>query len=211
MPDKWLTLAAAATALNVHPRTIERRIASAKIQSRRTDDGQLQVLINVPDAPDNTLDPLETVKELAQDQVSLATGSASALVRFAQDDAQRARHELERVRQEAVRARQGARAAWISVAGMGLAIVVAVGWTSHKLTQSTEQLRNLDHQSARVQAEAQQLMIERDEARSQTNQARIEQANTAGRLAAIERASDKRPTTQPQNIFQRVAGVLAGD
>ena len=51
MPDKWMTVAAAAATLNVHPRTIERRIASAKIESRRTDDGQLQVQINAPDDP----------------------------------------------------------------------------------------------------------------------------------------------------------------
>ena len=51
MPDKWMTIAAAAATLNVHPRTIERRIASNKIQSRRTDDGQQQVLIDVPDMP----------------------------------------------------------------------------------------------------------------------------------------------------------------
>jgi excisionase family DNA binding protein len=38
MPDKWMTVAAAAATLNVHPRTIERRIASNKIESRRTDE-----------------------------------------------------------------------------------------------------------------------------------------------------------------------------
>src|SRR5215831_736325 len=105
MPDKWMTVAAAAATLNVHPRTIERRIASGKIESRRTDDGQLQVLINAPDDPPAATEAFETVKELAQDQVSLATGSASALVKIAQDDAARARHELDIVRQEAVVAR----------------------------------------------------------------------------------------------------------
>src|SRR5690242_18025266 len=48
MPDKWMTVAAAAATINVHPRTIERRIAAGRIESRRTDDGQLQVLINAP-------------------------------------------------------------------------------------------------------------------------------------------------------------------
>src|SRR4029450_10378140 len=95
-----MTIAAAAATLNVHPRTIERRIAAQKIQSRRTDDGQLKVLITAPNTPDSAPDPLETVKELAQDQVTLATGSASALVKFAQDDAQRARQELSIARQE---------------------------------------------------------------------------------------------------------------
>jgi hypothetical protein len=66
----------------------------------------------VPDIADPAPDPLETVRELAQDQVSLATGSASALVKFAQDDAQRARTELSIARQQADSARRGARLAW---------------------------------------------------------------------------------------------------
>ena len=38
MPDTWMTLAEAAAAIKVHPRTIERRIAAGKIQTRRADD-----------------------------------------------------------------------------------------------------------------------------------------------------------------------------
>src|ERR1700761_6959634 len=99
MPDKWMTVAAAAASMNVHTRTIERRIAANKIESRRTEDGQLQVSITVPEeqpaAAAPSTEAFETVKELAQDQVSLATGSASALVKFAQADAERARTELD--------------------------------------------------------------------------------------------------------------------
>src|SRR3954468_10982688 len=141
MPDKWMTVAAAAATLNVHPRTIERRIASAKIESRRTDDGQLQVLINAPDESPAGAEAFETVKELAQDQVSLATGSASALVKFAQDDAQRARHELALVRHEASRARRQAIIGWSAVGAMAVAICVAVGWVSHSITRTEDQVR----------------------------------------------------------------------
>src|SRR5450432_4198370 len=82
MPDSWMTVAEAAATLKVHPRTIERRIASGKIQTRRADDGQVQMLISTPDMPDNAPNPaFETVRELAEDQVSLARGSASALVK----------------------------------------------------------------------------------------------------------------------------------
>src|SRR5262245_12070580 len=95
MSDTWMTIAEAAAALKVHPRTIERRIAGGKVQTRRTDDGLLQVQIDVPDSSGPVPGAaLETVRELAADQVNLATGSASALVRFAQDDATRAREEL---------------------------------------------------------------------------------------------------------------------
>src|SRR3954469_19615372 len=109
MPDKWMSVAAAEAPLNVHRRTIERRIASTKIESRRADDGQVQVLINAPDEPSSaagSTEAFETVKELAQDQVSLATGSASALVKFAQADADRARGELDIARHDAGRARR---------------------------------------------------------------------------------------------------------
>src|SRR3954471_10448549 len=136
MPDKWMTIAAAAATLNVHTRTIERRIAGSKIQSRRTDDGQLQVLIDAPDVPSAATDPLETVRELAHDQVSLATGSASAIVRLAQVDADRARDELDLVRDEAERIRSGSRRAWSMVAAMAAISIVAVGWTTHRITSA---------------------------------------------------------------------------
>ena len=107
MSDTWMSMAEAAASLKVHPRTTERRIAGGKIQTRRGDDGTLQVLIDLPDmsdtAPDNR-NALETVRELAADQVTLATGSASALVKFAQDDAIRSREEVTIVRQDARRA-----------------------------------------------------------------------------------------------------------
>jgi hypothetical protein len=211
MPDKWMTLAAAAATLNVHPRTIERRIASQKVQSRRADDGQLQVLISAPDMPDTTPDALETVKELAQDQVSLATGSASALVKFAQDDALRARQELETVRHDAGRARRHATIAWSAVAVMSAAICVAVGWTSFKITRTSDQLRAIDQQSSVVRAEAERLLSEREQARADAQTARIAQAKSEGQLAAYVLKSGVRPTTRPTNVFQRVATLFTGD
>src|SRR5690349_22257838 len=105
MSDKWMSIAEAAASLKVHTRTIERRIAAGRVQTRRTDAGLLQVMIDLPDTSDSAPGTaLETVRELAADQVSLATGSASALVKFAQDDAIRAREEITVVRQHARRA-----------------------------------------------------------------------------------------------------------
>lgn len=219
MPDKWTTLAAAAASLNVHPRTIERRIVSNKIQSRRSDDGQMQVLIDVPDMPDAASNPLETVRELAQDQVSLATGSASALVKFAQDDAQRARTDLSMARQESERARRGARLAWAAVALMTVTICAAVGWVSHKVTQAHADIRALNERAQLIEREAQQLLAERNAAQGLAQAAEVDRAQTTGKLAAyIEQAekqaeilADKRPTTRPASLLERLAGAMAGE
>lgn len=222
MPDKWMTVAAAAASLDVHPRTIERRIASNKIESRRTDDGQLQVLIDVPDTADPAPDPLETVRELAQDQVTLATGSASALVRFAQEDAQRARTEISIVRQEADSARRSSRVAWTAVAVMTISVCVAVGWVSHKVTKSDADIRSLSERASLMESEAQQLLDERNRAQALAQAAEVERAEAAGRLAAyveqhekqaeiLAAQSDKRPTTQPATLIQRIAGAIAGE
>ena len=222
MPDKWMTVAAAAASLNVHPRTIERRIASNKIESRRSDDGQLQVLIDVPDTAEPATDPFDTVRELAQDQVSLATGSASALVKFAQDDAQRARTELSIARQEADTARRGARRAWAAVALMTITVCGAVGWVSHRVTKADADIRSLTERARLMENEAQQLLDERDKAQTLARSADVERAEATGRLAAyveqsekqaeiLAEQSDKRPTTKPTTLIQRIAGASAGE
>ncbi len=104
MPEQWTSVAAAAAAMNVHPRTIERRLACGKIESRRGENGQVQVLVNLPDiAEPFNAGALVTVKELADRQVDIAAGSASALVRIAQEQASHAQSQLLLARQDAGR------------------------------------------------------------------------------------------------------------
>jgi hypothetical protein len=217
MSDSWMSVAEAAASLKVHPRTIERRIAGGKIQTRRADDGLLQVLISLPDTPDNAPDTaLETVRELAADQVSLATGSASALVRFAQDDAIRARDEVELVRRDAGRARRGALAAWCVVAAMGLGVTISVGWTAQKITRANEDVRHLTDYANRMEAEARQLLAERDTARHEAQLAQIQGAEVSGKLSAyieqnarLVQSPTTRPTTRPAGFLERIASALA--
>lgn len=223
MPDKWMTVAEAATALKVHPRTIERRIAGGKVQARRAEDGTLQVMINLPDAPPEQAPDsgaLETVRELAADQVTLATGSASAIVRFAQNDATRAREELSIVRQDVGRARKSALAAWCVVAAVGIGVCVAVGWTAAKFTKANEDVRQLteranltrlesDKLKAQVEQEKQQLAAERDAARQEAIRAKLEGAEATGKLAVYIEQSAKRPTTKPTNRIQRALAALS--
>ena len=76
MSEQWMSVAQAAASMQVHPRTVERRIASGKIQSRRSEDGQVQILVNLPDTARQSHDTaMETVKELADRQVDIAAGS----------------------------------------------------------------------------------------------------------------------------------------
>jgi hypothetical protein len=230
MPDKWMSVAEAAATLKVHTRTIERRIAGGKIQSRRADDGLLQVMISLSDAPDNAPDvALETVRELADNQVTLATGSASALVRFAHDDANRARSELAIVRQDAVSARRSALAAWCVVAVLAVGVTIAVGWTTQKITQANDDVRHLTDYAEKVRVEAQkladkterdrqQLATERDTARQDADQAKLAAAEASGKLAAyveqhakLLQMSAKGPTTRPLNFIQRLATAFSND
>jgi outer membrane murein-binding lipoprotein Lpp len=223
-----MSLAAAAAALKVHPRTIERRIASGKIQSRRADDGQLQVLVDVPDTQptmcSSSPEALETVKELAQDQVTLATGSASAIVRLAQTDAQRARHDLALVRHEVEQVRRSAKLAWLTVGSMAAVVCAAVAWATYTITRSTSQIETLNATSHQIESEARQFLSERDAARQEADRARLAGAEASGRLAAYQeqaqqqaqlvathaKQSDNRPTTRPANIIQRLADAMAG-
>ena len=224
MPETWMSVVEAAASLKVHTRTIERRIAAGKIQARRANDGLLQVLIAVPESPDNAPDPaMETLRELADSQVSLVTGSASALVKFAQDDAANARHELERVRHEADRARRSSTMAWGAVATLGLGVCLAVGWTVQKITRANDDVRHLSNYAEQMEHQASQLRLdhesalskivsERDAARHDAELAKLASAEASGRLAAyVEQAqlvARQTPTTRPATFIQRVLAAI---
>jgi hypothetical protein len=73
-----------------------------------------------------------------------------------------------------------------------------------------------------MENEAQQLLDERDKAQTLARSADVERAEAAGRLAAyveqsekqaeiLAEQSDKRPTTKPTTLIQRIAGAIAGE
>ena len=129
MPEEWLSVAQAAAAMKVHPRTIERRMVANKIEFRKNEDGQVQVLVSLPDiepvAEQVSSEAFETVKELANQQVDIAAGSASAIVRVAQEQAMRAENQLLLARQDAGRYRRESRFAVGLVAGILLLVIGA--------------------------------------------------------------------------------------
>ena len=212
MPEQWLSVAAAAASMKVHPRTIERRMVAGKIQTRKGDDGQVQVLVSMPDIVEPvSSEAFETVKELANQQVDIAAGSASALVRVAQEQAMRAENQLLLARQDAGRYRRESQFAMATVGCILLAVIVAVGWCSHAITRASDNAARLAEEAKMAQTA---LTTERDQAET----AAIARAKAEGELAAyktelsgVVQMTNKRPATQPTNVLQRMTQAFIGD
>jgi hypothetical protein len=194
MSQQWLSVAQAAAALNVHPRTIERRMAGGKVEYRRADDGQVQVLVETADpAPSHNNEALETVKELADRQVDMAAGSASVLVRIAQEQAQRADNDLVFVRQDLQRTRLEMQMAWSVVAAMMLGLMIAVGWCTHSITLAHADAVQAADRAQQALAMAQTAQTQRDVSEQKLEEATIARARVEGQLTAYEQ-EQKKPT-----------------
>jgi len=227
MPEQWMSVAEAAAAMKVHPRTVERRIAANKIESRRNDDGQVQILVNVPDTieapaatPSIHSDALVTVRELADRQVDIAAGSASALVRVAQEQAHRAENQLLLAREDAGRYRREAQMALGLVACTLLAVIVAVGWCAHAITAAKADADSAGARAATAADVARQAVADRDDLRSQLQRSMVGQAKAEGELAAyrtelatvVEQTKRRAAaSTQPSTLVTRIEQAFAGD
>jgi excisionase family DNA binding protein len=235
MVEQWMTVAEAAAYLRVHPRTIERRLAAGKLASGRAEDGQVVVRIEVPDepeadgAPDNDVNDaaFEAVKELADRQVDIAAGSASAIVRMTQELAERATQDLAICKTELQVARKSSRVAWITVGLLGgtltAALMGTITWSGRTLADERANVRVLGEKLQEVrqdkQALARDLGAERDTARRAELAARqdledvkLARAKIEGELAVYARQADARPasaTTRPASVIQRIAAALA--
>jgi hypothetical protein len=187
MSEQWMSVAQAAASMQVHPRTVERRIASGKIQSRRSEDGQVQILVNLPDSVGQSHDTaMETVKELADRQVDIAAGSASALVRIAQDQAMRAESQLGVALADARRNRREAQIALVSVAVMLILVIVAVGWCAHAITRAQGDARVAAERAIEATDAAKSAAADRDTERSRFDDAMVERAKAEGELTAYK-------------------------
>jgi hypothetical protein len=223
MPEQWLTVAEAAAAMKVHPRTIERRMVAGKIENRRNDDGQVQVLINLPDAPPPTTDPVsseafETVKELANQQVDIAAGSASALIRVAQEQAMRAENQLTLARQDVGRYRQETRWAMAMVAIILILVIGAVGWCARTMTLSQDNARRSADNAADAAQRAQTAQADLSAEHARLDDAIIAKAKAEGELNAyktelanVVQLTQKRPATQPTSLVGRLTAALEGN
>jgi hypothetical protein len=219
MPEQWLSVAAAAAAMKVHPRTIERRMVANKIQSRRSDDGQVQVLIDVPDMVEPvSSEAFETVKELANQQVDLAAGSASAIVRVAQEQAMRAENQLLLARQDAGRYRRESRWAIGAVACILVMVIGAVGWSTRVITAAQADARRASDNAVRAADDARVAQAALNIERDRLDEAAVARAKAEGELAAyktelsgVVELTKKHPATQPTNLIQRMTQAFVGE
>ena len=228
MPEQWMSVAEAAAAIRVHPRTVERRIAAGKIESRRNEQGQVQILVDLPDtdetASSSPADPpistetIQSVREFADRHVDLAAGSAGALVRIAQEQAMRIENQLVLARQDVGRYRRQSQIASGLVAGMLLGTIIAVGWCTHAVTAARGDSRTSQDQIAQAHALARQAVSERDGQRVRLEDAIISQARAEGELAAYKtelastvQLTTKLPTTRPDSLMSRLARAVDGD
>jgi len=222
MPEQWLTVAEAAAAMKVHPRTIERRMVAGKIENRRNEDGQVQVLVDLPDAPP-TNDPVsseafETVKELANQQVDIAAGSASALIRVAQEQAMRAENQLTLARQDVGRYRRETRWAVATVGCILILVIAAVGWCTREMTLSQDNARHAADMASDAAIRAQSAQFELETAHHQLDDAIVAKARAEGELNAyktelsnVVEMTKKHAASQPTSLVGRLTAALAGN
>ena len=214
MPQQWVSIAEAAAALQIHPRTVERRAAAGKITARRNDDGQVQILLDVPESPDPPAEPipsdaLETVREMADRQVDIAAGSASALVRAAQQQAMRAEHQLDLAKQEAGRYRRETQMAVALVAVMLLFVIVAVGWCTRTITSDRDRANTATEVARQSTEELRATRLEL--ASAATARAQAEGALAAYKDGLATVVQQTRPATRPATWVDRVTQAFAGE
>ena len=94
---------------------------------------------------------------------------------------------------------------------MAAMVCAAVGWTTYKITRTTDDIRTLTQQADSVRQDAVRMRQERDNALHEAEQAKLASAKTAGHLEAVVDAPvkpDIRPTTRPATFIQKLASTF---
>jgi hypothetical protein len=194
--DSWMSVAEAAAYLKVHPRTIERRIASSKLQTRRAVDGQLQVCLNLPEAPPPAeptgpdpfqlvTEQLSVVTEQAENQVHLAVSASTAMVRQSQHETMIARQDADRAWIETTLARRSARWAWSIVGAAAMIALVALTWAAHSTTKSSMELSHLEAKVETLAGDLDRSAFDKEVLRKQLAEAKENQARVEGQASVL--------------------------
>ena len=127
MDGRWVTLQDAAAELGVSTRTVERRARAGDLESRLSDQGRREVLIqSTPTRADMVADSLSVVKESSERQLAVA----STAIQLSQQQGEAHKQELKRSRR-------------IGAAGWSVASVLVIAgafalWTIARQTGAIE-------------------------------------------------------------------------
>jgi hypothetical protein len=250
MAYAWQTVELAAVTLGLSTRTIARRIAKGELESRLS-NGRREVYICLPDsgarvetiqgeltgadAPGYHAEYEQTVRHTvaATNGAGADVETCTALI-LAEDRARRAEMAISVIQQstaivrdEVRTARVGARWAWSVVAGLSAAVVVAVGWTTTKVTKAEQQAEATRERILLVTDQSEQLTKEQQELRANLERARLAAARAEGQLQEVRQEAqmaraqlavaikekERQPATRPAvSLTQRLANaVLGGD
>ena len=94
---------------------------------------------------------------------------------------------------------------------MAAVVCAAVGWTSYKITRTTDDVRVLTQQADAIRKDADGMKRERDAALTEAEEAKIARAQIAGHLEAVVQQKskpDNRPTTRPATFIQKLASTI---
>jgi hypothetical protein len=135
-------------------------------------------------------------------------------VRTVQSEIETVRKTILSATSDTERVRYGASVAWRCVTAMVVAVVIAVGWTSARLSRSTTEISNM---TARVQDWRTIAEIAKAEAfklRTEAETAKIAQARAEGQLASLPTSSARTvaavsmgPTTRP-TLMSLFSGLI---
>jgi hypothetical protein len=224
--NEWLSVEAAALRLGISSRSIARRIQSGQLESRVDANGRRSVLVCLP-APnvgqatqaatvkdgsiDHGIDPgTDRGTDRGTDQ-SINGGQARELAQQAMMVVIRSHEEtVLSARADMFAARRSSRRAWAAAAILLVGASVTVGIVTHNLTAAAALVEQAQQRADNAQIQISSLTAERDRLRDQTVQAKVQEAQAQGQLAAMT-ISARKPTTMPSSAAQRFASVLFGD
>jgi hypothetical protein len=200
MADEWLPYVEAASRLQMSTRTLQRRIANGRYQTRRrTDDGRVEVLVSDVTPPPSDG---QVSADLSDRQIQLAGGAVAAWRQLADTSELR----ITEVRGDLKRSRRWAGLAWAVVVVLAGGLAVGGWWEAQQRGQlelaqaaqlaQTEKSEDLAARLTEAQQEATEAQERASVAAQAEAQARTElnrlEGEVAGLQAAVQQAQQQR-------------------
>lgn len=230
MTQAWQTIEEAALTLGISSRTLHRRMARSELQTR-LDNGRREVLVDLPDPPsvaDTAPSPEfsatvtipaadsadDTVRQppdhmsamadnaivLAERRLRLADLAVSAFQQAAVTSAKEVR-----------RARTGAAIAWSTVGGLGVVLLMASAWMTHRVTEAHALVRHSTDDVRQLADTVDKARQEADTLRQQSVASQVAAAKAEGQLQVTAQAlaESRKAATRPATALEQLAAILS--